>query len=68
MKLPKLHLRDLFWLVLVVGLGCAWWVDRQRIADKERRLDEAIESNARLQSELVERRQWLADHISSLKP
>ena len=22
MKLPQLHLRDLFWLVLVVGLGC----------------------------------------------
>lgn len=22
----KLSLRDLFWLVLVVAIGCAWWV------------------------------------------
>jgi len=27
--MPKLHVRDLFWLVLVVAMGCAWWIDRQ---------------------------------------
>jgi hypothetical protein len=27
MKLPRFSLRDLFWLVLVVGMGCAWWLD-----------------------------------------
>ena len=25
MKLPRFSLRDLFWLVLVVAMGCAWW-------------------------------------------
>jgi hypothetical protein len=30
MKLLRLTLRDLFWLVLVGGLGCAWWVERQK--------------------------------------
>ena len=30
MKLPQLHLRDLFWLVALVGMGCGWWVDRQQ--------------------------------------
>ena len=25
----QLTIRDLFWLVLVVGVGCAWWVDKR---------------------------------------
>ena len=28
MKLPQLHLRDLFWLVLVVAMGLGWAYDR----------------------------------------
>jgi hypothetical protein len=32
MKLPRFTLRDLFWLVLVAGMGCAWWVERQQHA------------------------------------
>lgn len=28
MKLPRFNLRDLFWLVLVMAMGCGWWVDR----------------------------------------
>lgn len=31
MKRPKLHLRDLFWLVLVVAMGFGWWVERVRL-------------------------------------
>ncbi len=27
MKLPKLHLRDLFWLVLVAAMGLCWWLE-----------------------------------------
>ena len=27
MKLPQLTLRDLFWLVLVVGLAVGWWLN-----------------------------------------
>ena len=38
MKLPKLHLRDLFWLVLVVALGCAWWLERERQTSELKRL------------------------------
>ena len=32
MKLPQLTLRDLFWLVALVALGCGWWVDRSCLA------------------------------------
>jgi hypothetical protein len=28
MKLPKLNLRDLFWLVVVVAMALGWWLDR----------------------------------------
>jgi hypothetical protein len=31
MKRLQLTLRDLFWLVLVVGMGCGWWVDRRSL-------------------------------------
>jgi hypothetical protein len=27
----KLSLRDLFWLLLVVGIGLGWWIDQDRI-------------------------------------
>jgi hypothetical protein len=30
MKLPQVSLRDLFWLVLVVGMGLGWWIDHQK--------------------------------------
>ena len=34
MKLPQLTLRDLFWLVALVAMGCGWWVDRRRLSDQ----------------------------------
>jgi len=30
----KVSLRELFWLVLVVALGCAWWLDRDQLASE----------------------------------
>ncbi len=41
MTFPKLNLRDLFWLVVVVAMGCGWWVDRsaqqrQAVMQKQR--------------------------------
>lgn len=30
MKMPKLYLRDLFWLVLVAAMAVGWWADRIR--------------------------------------
>src|SRR4051812_16794227 len=26
MKLPQLNIRDLFWLMLIVAMGCGWWL------------------------------------------
>ena len=30
MKLPQLTLRDLFWLVALVAMGCGWWASELR--------------------------------------
>ena len=36
MKLPRFTLRDLFWLVALVAMGCGWWVDHARqVADRD---------------------------------
>jgi hypothetical protein len=57
MKLPRFTLRDLFWLVLVVGMGCGWWVERQSLTGDVRRLHELAAENAvrigTLESELA---------------
>jgi len=42
MKLPQVSLRDLFWLVLVVGVGCAWWLDRTQLIESHQRHIEMI--------------------------
>ena len=31
MKRPQLSVRDLLWLVVVVGIGVAWWLDRSSL-------------------------------------
>ena len=36
MKLTQVHLRDLFWLVLVVAMGCAWWLEQSKLAEQKR--------------------------------
>jgi hypothetical protein len=41
----KLNLRDLFWLLLVVGLALAWWLER-------RNSDRTVMENRRLQMEV----------------
>ena len=28
-KLPQLTLRDLFWIVALVAMGCGWWVEHR---------------------------------------
>ena len=32
MKLAQLHIRDLFWIILVTGLLLGWWLDHRRLA------------------------------------
>jgi hypothetical protein len=31
MAIPKINLRDLFWLIVVVALALGWWIDLDRI-------------------------------------
>jgi hypothetical protein len=32
MKLPQLSLRELFWLITVMGLSIGWWLDHEKLA------------------------------------
>jgi len=31
MKLPKMALRDLFWLVALIGVALGWWIERRQL-------------------------------------
>jgi hypothetical protein len=53
---PKFALRDLFWLVLVAGMGCAWGLDRMQIAKREeaaKLLEERSNSELKLLNEMM---------------
>jgi len=61
MRLPRFTLRDLFWLVALAAMGCAWWVDRERSrkalqavsAESERRANQLeVERGSRAKSSL----------------
>jgi hypothetical protein len=65
MPLPKLNLRDLFWLVVVVALGLGWWREHHSatsrnqaaMAHSDRRakfLEEALNNNGMLFKEYPE--------------
>jgi len=57
MKLPQLYLRDLFWLVLVCGILCAWWLDQARVKEIEAELTERsrqIDERAKASDEVFE--------------
>jgi len=43
MKLPQLTLRDLFWLVLVVAMGCAWGLDHRQAQQLIEQLRDRLE-------------------------
>lgn len=45
MKLLQLALRELFLLVAIAAMGCAWWVDRNRLRS-------AFDSERSMRSEL----------------
>ena len=72
MKLPRFKLRDLFWLVLVVAMGCAWWVERSRLADALA-TSRAAESESRAyfekaHKELRAANDWFHEHGYFLHP
>ena len=36
-------IRDLLWLTLLAAVAVAWWVDRERLAERLRPWDKAVE-------------------------
>lgn len=62
MKRLQLTLRDLFWLVFVMAMGCAWWLSHQRAAHQAASANARIAAlEAELKSPLtIRRRQNLA--------
>lgn len=46
MTLPKIYLRDLFWLMAVMAVFCAWWFQRGQLTES-RRLHREAEASAR---------------------
>jgi hypothetical protein len=59
MTLPKLNLRELFWLVIVVALTAAWWAEKTG-----RARDAELVIQRQLQAEIDEQK---AEH-DRLKP
>ena len=51
----KLSLRDLFWLVLVAAVFCAWWVDRSHLKSQMHDLSDSVR---RLEETAAKRRLW----------
>jgi hypothetical protein len=66
MKLPRLNLRDLFWLLLVVACLCGWWADRNAMfrkqADLSDRLARLVAEVNRLQLEVFQKDMQLQYH------
>jgi hypothetical protein len=54
MTIPKLNLRDLFWLVVVVAMSLGWWthISTQRLQISRLRSDLLDTTNKLNQSEL----------------
>ena len=64
MKLPQISLRDLFWLMLVVAMGCGWWWQRSEVVLMTETIDTWRERYIRLainvekERALLEPRGW----------
>ena len=43
----KFILRDLFWLALVVALGCAWWSNREQLESELDRQGSALQTTGK---------------------
>jgi hypothetical protein len=55
MKLPRVTLRDLFWLLLVAACLCGWWAERRILLASMREAQEdahQAQDDARLLSQL----------------
>jgi hypothetical protein len=54
MKRSSFYLRDLFWLVLVVGMGLGWWMDQDRIRREAQQLQALPVKNAETKLRVAE--------------
>jgi uncharacterized membrane protein YqjE len=43
MKRSRFTVRDLFWLMLVVAIGCSWWLERSRMTAQLEQLQKDLE-------------------------
>lgn len=48
MGLPKLNLRDLFWMMAVVATGLGWWLDHSLLANDNRLLWHSISTGEKV--------------------
>src|SRR5688500_18693133 len=55
MKLARFTVRDLSWLVLVVGLVCAWWLQYERLSRSNRALASDLVAS-RMETAVAQRR------------
>jgi hypothetical protein len=51
-RLPRVNLRDLFWLVLMVALVLGWWMDRSRLATEVKYLKSTVNGVGFIETEL----------------
>lgn len=54
MTRPTFCLRDLFWLVLAVGIGLGWWLDQDRIRRETLRMQALPVKSAETKLRLAE--------------
>jgi len=46
-SLPKVSLRDLLWLIVVVALSVLWWMDHRELARVRKELHAALSGDVR---------------------
>jgi len=63
--LPKLSVRDLLWLIVVVALSLLWWRDHSRVANLERALITSRDEHE-LAHRQAEMRMLEAEHMVEL--
>jgi len=62
MKLPQLSLRDLFWLVALVAMGCGWWVRDRHLTHENESLS-ADRQSVQKELELAKKRLDYSDKL-----
>lgn len=68
MKRPAFHLRDVFWLVLVVAIGLGWWMDQARIRREMQRLQAIPVKSAEVKLSVAEAEFAQANEIRKRAP